>query len=494
MNKLKRVVIIGRDADAWLSALALHVFYSQSVNGITIELIELPSQLEQQDVFATLPSLKILHKMLGLNETQLLQRTQGLYAMGQRFSGWSGAAKAFLHVYDSCGMSWNNIDFIHYWLRARKLGLTVPYEDFSLGAVAAKQGNFVLLKDELSGFSNATHGFHFNALAYVKTIANIAQQAGLQSSKGSVQSVNISDNRISSITLADGHSIEADLFIDASGNEGALIKQFSDSSFEAWDNGGAIDSMLVAQAPALSPVPAYAQITAMDVGWFGLYPLADSTGIRAVYSSKIASAESVLESMYRLNGVHIKDVIQSPIKIGRRIRPWQGNCVALGHAAAYLEPLDAIDLTVLQSGIIKLLSLFPVELNFTQEAEEFNQEFVQHMQHLRDFQLCHYKLNKRHGQAFWDKARENSIPESLEHKINLFAARGEIAADNQESFQAENWCSVFIGHELIPQAYNPLVENMSQQMQMEQFQQIFKLIANEVAQMPSLQAHVDMMI
>ena len=490
---IRRVAIVGRDAGAWLSALALQLNLGRGDDGIEVELVELPSALRPQDVYVTLPSQQALHSLLGLDENRLLRACSGLYALGQRFSNWSGSAPPFLHAYDSYGVSLNHIDFIQYWLKARAHGLNVPLEEFSLGAVAAKQGRFVVFNESTESFSKATYGYHLRAIPYLTAVGQGALKAGLRHTIGEVRSVETTDGRIRSIVLGNGSTVTADLFVDASGPEGCLIRHLESDNWQDWGTWLPCDRLLVASAPALSPVPAFSQISAYREGWLGIYPLADRTALIAAYASGLADADAILQKMAALSGMRIEgDVVASRIAPGARSLPWIGNCVAIGDTAVQLDPLDGVALHTLHTGLSYLISLFPVDRREMPEAEIYNAKMALHAAGIRDFQISHYKLSRRFDQPLWDAARECEVPETLARKLRLFESRGIVAMNEDETFQEENWTAIFVGHQLIPRTWDPLVDKVPEQEQIANFQRILKFIASEVTSMPSLQAHVEL--
>ena len=491
MNKpIKKIVVVGRDADAWLSAFMLQLSLAKSPDRISVELIEMPSQLRPQDFYSVLPSHKALHKALGVNENALLKTCSGLYVLAQRFSNWSGADLPFVHAYDTHGHSLANVDFFQYWLKARKGGLNVPLEDFSLGAVAAKQGRFVVLSDSSRSFSRATYGYHLSALPYLQAVGKAALKAGLIHRTSAIKSVNMHDGYIKSLVLQDDVVVDGDLFIDASGTEAILISQVEKNNYENWQHWLPCDRKLVANAPSLTPVPAFGQISAFGAGWVGFFPLANRTAIAAVYSSRYATRNDVLQKMAALSGGNAGDAVESSLRAGARKKHWIGNCVALGSAAVNLDPLDAIDLHMLHLGLSLLRELFPVDSTDMKEAALFNERMQSYAANVRDFQIAHYQLNQRVGEPFWDGVRNVAPPFALAEKIALFNSRGCIAMREDETFQEENWTSLFVGHGLMPRAYDPLVDKMPEQEQIEKFQHILRHIASEVQNMPSLQAHI----
>ena len=159
------------------------------------------------------------------------------------------------------------------------------------------------------------------------------------------------------------------------------------------------------------------------------------------------------------------DAVVSSLHQGMRDRSWVGNCVAVGESAFALEPLDAAQLHIVHYCISQLVTLFPVEAAAFPEAELYNRVIRQAGVNLRDFQVAHYKLNGRFGESLWDACRRSAVPGSLQRKLDVFAARGRVPLYDDETFQEEGWESVFLGHGLIPESYDPRVDALPEQEQ-----------------------------
>jgi tryptophan 7-halogenase len=491
-NAIKKVAIVGRDADAWITALYLQQVLAGVEPALEIVLIELPAELTKQDFFSVMPAHKLLHKVLGANERQLLKEAIGHYCFAQRFSNWCGGAAPYMHAYDRFGLDFNGVDFHQYWLKARANGLQVSLEDFNLGAVAAKQQKYVVFEESAKVFSHASCGYHLSAIEYVRAIAKGAMAKGLKRIQACVSRVNTDGERITSVELADGQEVFADLFIDVSGSEAVLIKKVEANNIEKWSHWLPVYHIMVASAPALSSPPSFSQISAFKEGWLGIYPLLDRTAINFAYSSKGIAPEKLAELASVYAGMPIVDITDTPFSAGARKKSWIGNCIALGATAVSLEPLDAVHLHPLHVGLSLISELFPSDKNNMPEANIFNDKVFSFLENIRDFQIAHYHLNKRYGEPFWDGVRTMDIPESLKHKIELFAARGVVPMNDNETFMQENWISLFVGQKLDSKTYDPLVELLPEQDLIENFQKLLTYIKNEIEHMPSMQAYVEM--
>jgi tryptophan halogenase len=295
------------------------------------------------------------------------------------------------------------------------------------------------------------------------------------------------------VRLTDGSVIEGDLFIDASGPEGRLIRHVERDNFESWQEWLPCDRLMTASGPVLNPVPAFSQISAFREGWLGMYPLMNRTAMIAAYDSQCTTDEDVLLTMSALSGLRLEgDAVATAVSTGRRIEPWIGNCVAIGDTALMPDPLDAVDLHPLHTGISYLVSLIPVDRDDMPEARIYNAKMASHATGIRDFQISHYKLNRRFDEPFWDAVRDTDVPETLARKLRLFQARGIVRIEEDETFNEENWTSIFVGHNLMPKSWDPLVDRIPEQEQIANFQRVLKFIASEVEAMPSLQAHLEL--
>lgn len=485
---VRRVVVVGRDAALWLTALALHRALGRT--GVAVEAVELPSLLREVDVYSAVPSLAGLHRLLGFDEAALLRACSGVPVLGQRFAGWSRSHPDFIHAYDTGRIAFDDVDFLQYWISARGQGLKVAFEDFSPGAAAAKQGRVAAPDAGPGALPPPASGRHLDAKAYADFAKRRALAGGVMHRSGMLASVDRMGDRIAAMTLEGGDAVTGDLFIDASGSEAALIGDMPGAEFESWSEWLGVDRVVASSAPALRPMPAFAQIAAFSAGWIGLFPLRDRTGVIMSFKSGPLSDEDMLRAAAGITGLRPEgDAVAAPLAPGMRRRSWIGNCVAIGDAAAALEPLDAVQLHFIHVGISNLVALFPVSSDRMPEAQAYSDAVARHASNVRDFQIAHYRLNGRVGEPFWDGARAAVGPPGLDAKIGLFASRGLVSLYDDEAFQEQNWAANFIGHGLIPRAHDPLVDRMPPEEQIESIKRLLGSIAHEVRTMPTIEAY-----
>lgn len=487
---VERVVVVGRDAALWLTALGLRRTFARA--GVMVEAIELPTQVRRVDAYAALPSLESLHLLLGLDHAEVLGASGGVASLGQRFVNWSKGGGSFIHAYDSIGASVNNVDFIQFWLKARSEGLRAPLHSFSIGAAAAEAGRYIGPGDVSSSFSRAASGCNLDAQPYVAVLRRFALKAGVSASAGPVAEVRRDGERITSLRLAGGREVEADLFVDASGADAVLMADAPGDAFESWRETFGVGRLLAVTAPRMAPLPSFNQISAFSGGWIGQYPLQNRTAVVAAYNPQVFPEKDLFLALAQVTGLRPEpDAFGSLVHPGVRSRAWIGNCVAIGDAAGVLEPLDANGLHLTHVGLSHLISHFPIDADDMGEAAGFNRAFVSHAGNLRDYVQAHYRLNRRFDEPFWDYVRERPVSSNLAWKLEMFGARGRVPMFDDEAFEVDDWLSMLIGHGLNPETWDPLVDSLTRDEQIEHFQKMLAYIAGEVGQMTSLEAHLE---
>lgn len=488
----QNVVIAGRDVAAWLTACALARAFAAT--GLRIEVVELPGLLRAQDALASLPQLEVFHGLLGLDEKELLKQTQGVYSLGQSFANFSGPRPPFFHPYGDHGVALGASSFAQIWFKARQAGLKVDFEDFSPNAAAAKAGRFFVGGETARAFGRCNYAYHLHGQAYVQALKALALRMGVKvtPARGFDAVLDPDSGLIRALALSDGRQVAGDFFIDATGGDSRLLGQAMQGAFIDWSRWLPMNRTLSAGGDRLRVLPAYSQVRALEAGCLHMTALQTMTGVTHAYSADWLSDEQALEALNVTAGIGLSgDATLSVRAPGRREHLWLGNCVAIGEAGCVLDPIDNPDLHILQIGLSHLIALFPLAVEGGVEAAQYNRLVGGAYERLRDYQIAHYGLN-RQNHPFWDALRDVAPPDSLAAKLDLYKARGEVLLYEDETFQNDDWLSLFIGHGLMPDAWDPRIDMLPEDQLILHVQKLLGFIRDQVQAMDSHDAYIEL--
>ena len=479
---VRSVLIAGRDASAWLAACALS--RAMAPSGIEVSIVELPSLLRPHDVYATLPPLEAFHRLIGIEEQDVLRRCAGTYTLGQSFAGFSRSRPPFFHAYGSNGARLDRVPFLQHWVKARQAGMNVAYEDFSMNAAAAKQGRFFVADEDILGFGRCDYGYHLSAAAYVHTLKTLALGLGVKVTEARHLDARVENGRIAGIVLGDGRELTADLYIDATGADSLLLGKALAVEFDSWRQWSLCDRVVTAGASRLKTLPPFGQVRAMADGYLCLAPTQQMTGITCLYNSFMVGDEEVLNNASMMTNLALHgDATISAHDPGMLRNSWVENCVAIGDAACTTEPVDSPVLHFSQLGLAFLIDLFPLTSASQPERDEYNDNLRQAFESVRDFQFAHSRLNQNLDQPYWDTARNLAPSDQLAYRIEAFSARGLLPSYDNDVFDADSWAQIFLGHGLIPRTYDPTADLTADQTIIQNFQQMLSFIRGKVEKM-----------
>jgi tryptophan halogenase len=177
-----------------------------------------------------------------------------------------------------------------------------------------------------------------------------------------------------------------------------------------------------------------------------------------VYSSAHidrADAEQVL--LANLEGEPLAEPRHLSFTAGRRRLAWKANVVSLGLSSGFVEPLESTSIHLVQSGIAKLLALFPDRRFNPTERDLYNRQMQDVFEDVRDFVILHYKATRRDDSEFWNYCRTMDVPDGLASKLELWRSKGRLFRDGQELFGPASWVALLLGQGVVPEDYEPAV-------------------------------------
>ena len=194
-------------------------------------------------------------------------------------------------------------------------------------------------------------------------------------------------------------------------------------------------------------------------------------------------ARAVLEE--HLEAAPISEPKQMSIKSGLRTKTWNLNCVAIGRASCFLEPLESISLQVVYTGISRLLEYFPRRGFHQADIDEFNRRCAWEFERIRDFLILHYHANERTDSRFWTDRRELPVPAELQRRTDLFSTNGRIHRESDELFSEVAWLQVMVGQGVMPAGWHPLADRIDESQMGRFLTSIQTIIGSNVDKMPS---------
>ena len=493
-QRIQKVVVVGGGSAGWMAAAALVTYLGKQASIRLIESEEIGIVGVGE---ASVPHIRSFNQMLGINEAEFVKRTQGTVKLGIHFQDWSRIGDSYLHGFGIIGRSLGPLPFHQFWLKLFQSGRAAPIGDYSLQTVMAPQGKFAPGDSNApasSALADIAYAYHFDASLYARYLRELSESRGVQRIEGKIVGVNqrAQDGFIESVRMANGDMIEADLFIDCSGFRGLLIEETLKTGYVDWSHYLPCDRALAVPCASVAPITPYTRATARAAGWQWRIPLQHRIGNGYVYASgHISDDEATATLLANLDGEALAEPRLLRFTTGMRKKFWNKNVLALGLASGFLEPLESTSIYLVQSGINRLLSLFPGSDFNPLLAERFNRETAFEYERVRDFLILHYKATERKDTPFWNYCRTMSIPDNLQETIDIFRSDGRYFRDGEDFFALPSWVQVMLGQGILPQNYHPIVDDMPEDKLVHYVEGVRNNLAHAVATMPTHQEWID---
>lgn len=455
---IKKVVIAGGGTAGWMAAAALTKLMGKHIEVVLVESDDIGTVGVGE---ATIPTLHIFHRLLGLKEQDVMAATNATFKLGINFENWHDVGKDYLHSFGFLGKDCWACGFQHFWLKGKQQGMVSEIGDYCTEHLAARQGRFAILPNQ-----DYNHAYHMDASLYAKFLRKMAEANGLTRIEGKITDVQLhnSNGYIKALQLDNGEIIEGDLFIDCTGFRALLIEQTLNTGFDDWSHYLPCDSAIAVQTKSVNTPLAYTRSIARESGWQWRIPLQSRTGNGFVFCSKYMTDEQAINTlMANIEGEPLNKPRVIKFKTGSRRKHWNKNCVAIGLSSGFLEPLESTSIHLIQRSIVRLMQQFPSQGIDDTDINEFNQQLKLEMDNIRDFIILHYKVTDREDSRFWRYCKNMPIPASLQHRIDMFSQTGKVYKYGNELFGESSWIQVMMGQGIMPKEYHPIVDMMEKE-------------------------------
>lgn len=449
---VKRVVVAGGGTAGWMAAAALSKVLGGALDVVLVESEEIGTVGVGE---ATIPPLAVFHRMLEIDERDFLSSVQGTIKLGISFENWLREGHRYIHSFGKTGRDHWSAGFQHFWRRGRELGLAGGYEEHCIELQAALEDKFAHLRDY-----RMQYAYHLDASLYARFLRAMAERHGCRRIEGKIADVmtDPASGFITALRLERGEVVEGDFFIDCTGFRALLIEKALGVGFEDWSHWLVNDSAIATQTSAVRDAVPYTRAIAGKWGWQWRIALQHRVGNGIVYSSRhVDDDEARAQFLASLEGEVIKAPWPVRFRPGRRLRTWHRNCVALGLAGSFVEPLESTTIHLIQRGITRLVQSFPHVVG-PAGIEDYNRRMADELEQVRDFVILHYHATERRDSPYWEYVSEMALPASLQHRIDLFRETGTVFHVPGELFAENSWIQVMLGQGIEPREHHPAAE------------------------------------
>jgi tryptophan halogenase len=484
-GRIERIAIVGGGTAGWIAASLLARQLGASCR---IELIESPDIPTIGVGEATIPGILEFLRLLRIDQNDFVAEVQATYKLGIQFIDWHHIGHRYWHPFGAFGVGIDRLPFHHFWHKARALG--VPEEQknrLNLEIAMAEAGKFIFPQNTLGIAQNLRYALHFDAGRVAGYLRRYAEALGVRRLERNVAGATLrEDGFIDEIVLTDGGRIKADLYIDCTGFRGLLIEQTLRTGYVDWSHLLPNDRAVAVQVPNKIPRPPYTIASARSAGWHWRIPLQHRVGTGYVYSSSHVSDAAAMDDLLSMAG---SELLTEPRVIrfvtGHRKQFWSRNCVALGLASGFIEPLESTSIQLIVSGLYNLLDHFPDMTFDPVNIADYNAQVIWEFERVRDFILLHYCTTARSDSEYWRACQQLELPEDLAARMDLYRRTGRIYPKRYELFVEWSWFFVMDGMGLRPRDYDPLVDGYDFEQVKRIFEEVRSRIAADVAAAPS---------
>ena len=465
-SNINRILIVGGGTAGWMAATYLSRFLAHTDCRITL--------VESADIGtvgvgeATIPTMVSFVRNLRIDEHEFMRRCNATYKLGIRFIDWVHNDHAYWHTFGRCGGLIDGLDLFHFWLKAARAGReSGPYSTYSLHALLAERYKAPRpFRDTSPIIEHGTYAYHLDAAALATLLKETATASGVTHHYDDVSNVRLDDRGwIEHIDTASGRSLSADLYVDCTGFDALLIERALGDPWVDWSDTLLCDRAAVMPMPredTIPPFPPYTRSIGLSAGWMWKIPLSHRVGCGYVYSTAHTDDEQAAREMIQAAGVKKRrsvDLRHINMRVGRRRNFWLNNCVSVGLASGFVEPLESTGIYFIQHAMELLMAYFPDQQFNPRLTAEFNHAMSVTYDEVRDFILLHYLMSKRDDHPFWTDSRHVPITDAFNEMIELYKESGQIGPGRNTVFADTSYYHIFSGGDCLPRRHSPRADS-----------------------------------
>lgn len=439
--RTKRILIVGGGSAGWMAAAYLNAALNRGQQRVAdISLIASPDVPRVGVGEATIPNINHLLAVIGINERDFMIAVDGTFKQSIRYVNWLHEQNSYYHHPFS---RYNILPIDHSGSEWLKSDRSIPFiETVSAQPLICELGLSPKTMDNQAFGTPLNYAFHMNALKFADYLTQHSTARGVTYYRDHVVDVETQEHGyIAAVNTKAGRRIEADLFIDCTGFSALLIEKqlgigFVDCSEWLLCN-RAITMHVDYDHHYPGHVNPYTTATALSSGWVWDIPLQTTRSLGYVHSSEFISEEFAEKELRAFEGPHADSLTTRTVdfKVGRREKVWSGNCIAIGLAGGFIEPLESTGLYLSDLACVMLAEHFPYTDDYEAMAFRVNRILANRFHEVLDFINMHYCLTQRTDSEFWREVQKpERINDRLKAKLDYWKIKPPSASDFQDQF------------------------------------------------------------
>ena len=483
----KRIVIVGGGTSGWMTASYLSKALP-NLESITVVESDRIGTIGVGE--ATFSTVKLFFDFLGLSEPDWMPHCSAAYKLAIRFVNWRNTKGHFYHPFQRFEMA-SGVGAGDWWLKLRRDEEPFDYSCFTIPALCdAKRSprhlDGTVFDEKVAAYFNLQgtppnkklsghgvqypYGYHFNASELALFLQGYAVERGVRRVVDDVVEVlRTEDGSIAGVRTKAHGVLEGDLFIDCTGFAGLLVNKTLGEPFISFNDTLLNDRAVAIQIPrdiekdGMSP---YTTAHAQSSGWSWNIPLYGRDGTGYVYSSQFIDKDEAEREFRAFLGPAADNCSANHIKmrIGRSRNSWVKNCVAIGLASGFVEPLESTGIFFIQHNIEQLVEHFPRSNAFDQNlVDGFNKAVAECIDGVREFLTIHYVASDRTDTPYWQATKQVPIPEPLQERLRLWKSRLPTARTiypSYHGFESYSWAVMLMGLGHLPDSPLPMLDHL----------------------------------
>ena len=457
-----KILVLGGGTAGWIAASLMAKRWAGRWQGraIEIEVVESPEIPIVGVGEGSTPQLKSLFDYLGLSEHVWMPDCHATYKLGIEFRDWS-RRPGFSHYFHPfpCDLDDRTAPGLYFNSRIRRNGGDLPAhpDAFFVSTELAKQKRGPHPAHHFP--FQQSYGYHFDAQLIGRRLRQWAVAHGVKHIQATVDEVRLNEaGDIAAVHCRDLGELKADYFIDSTGFRSLLLQSALKEPFLPFASNLFNDAAVVAPTAAeTGKRSCQTTSTALSAGWVWRIPLTERVGNGYVYSSRYLDKDAA-ETEFR---AHLDLPEDAPLrhlsmKVGRVERCWARNCLAVGLSQGFIEPLEATALHLVQETVERFIEALEADGLGRAQQDAFNQRIARRFEGIRDYIVCHYRVNGRDDTEYWrDNAGNEVLSDSLRQLLEVWFAGGDLAQELQrqqigDHYSLASWHCLLAGYGVFP--------------------------------------------